>query len=111
MSLIINRVEGETTFIDLQWKDSAGNAVNISTVFSSIDLLWERPTLILVTLPVQIDDGPNGLGHFEPTAPDMVPGNHFLRIKAVVTASGEIQFFPKNGRICLIVDPKLKSNT
>lgn len=111
MSLVISRAEGETTFIDLEWKDSTGAAVDISTFFSSIVLQWERADLALVELAVVIDDGPNGLGHFAPTEAQMIPGTHDLRIKAVVAATSEIQFFPNDERIFLNVDPVLQSNT
>ncbi len=107
MSLVEFRAAGDSTRFDLEWKDSAGVAVNLGD-FSSIVLRLERVGFVVLELPVFIDDGPNGLGHFRPTAAEIIEGTHYYQIKGVVTATSEEQYFPKDEPVTLKVSRALE---
>lgn len=109
MSLTLFRAAGDSSFFNLQWQDSAGAAVNLG-LYTSIELIWERPNLALITRAIVIDDGPNGLGHFVPTPAEVVEGQHFLRVKGVLTATSEEQKFPEGDPVRLIVSRALVTN-
>lgn len=111
MSLVLTRSAGDSSFILLVWTDDDGDPVDISipAQFDSIVLQWERAELALLELAVTVDDGPAGLGHFTPSPAEMIAGSHKLRVKGIVAATSEEQYFPDEV-VCLEVSPALKSN-
>ena len=60
--------------------------VDLST-WSSVELRIRLTDDTLVTSALVVDDGPNGLGHFEFTAGDIVTGRHHAEIRTVRTSA------------------------
>lgn len=112
MSREEKRAEGDTSWFDFRWRNKDGTPVDISIPgqFTSIDLVLERIGEALVTLPIVVDDGPNGLGHFVPSASHITPGAHKYRVVAVSAATGETIKRPSDAPVRLIVSPALVSN-
>ena len=105
MAQVLERAEGETTQIPLEIKNTD------LSVFASIELRIERQGFTLAVLSVVVDDGPNGLGHFSPSAAQITPGKHLMRIKTVTIATSEISFFPKLPTFFLEVGRTLADQT
>lgn len=64
------------------------------TGFISIDLRMRRDDGQLIVRPITIDDGPNGLGHFEWAAGDLVQGEHKAEIRMVRTSDSKPETIP-----------------
>ena len=112
MSQVLKRAAGDSSFFYLKWTEvvaGVASPVDLS-LLTGIVLQWERTALALEELALVIDDGPNGLGHFVPTEAQMIEGQSFLRVKGTVISTGEVKYFP-SGRVCLQVEPALKTNT
>lgn len=64
------------------------------TGFTTIELRMRREDGILVVRPITIDDGPNGLGHFEWVAGDLARGEHEAEIRMVRTSDAKPETIP-----------------
>lgn len=103
------RPVGDTSFFNLKWRTKINGVKGFQNLgdFDSIDLVLERQGFPLDTLPGVIDNALLGEAHFEPTEAMITLGQHFYRIIAVVTATGEIRKFPKKGPVQFDVGAEL----